>query len=450
MDRVLHSSHRTDDLGAIGPIQLLQSVWTPSDVSRKTPYVLTIYRLGRAYSIEIPVTGRHVFHVLIDDVIPDVTIITPFDGMVSNSSTISFAVEVSDEHSGVAGISMQIGGAEIYKQVLPPNQVEFEVEVPDGIIQFQLLAIDEWDNRREVELEILVDTEPPIIRVNKPENGTRTNNETIEVWATIEDGDLILVNGIEVPQDSEGVVRVDVALASEGDNRIMVYAQDGINNSAIASVLVILDTIPPSLEMSTVPTLTNNSTLSLRGSTDGAGVRITESGRGHEGSGIFTFDIVLVEGYNEFIVEAYDDVGNIATITVSCTLDTMIEFEFISPVNGATVNESTVILIASGESGLMLRVDSDKSTDWMERNTPTGFNITLEVPSYGANIFAFEVRDPAGNEQILTYGLNRERPPYSVDEERIGPWGILVIALVILSICLAFIWYKQRVWRDNG
>ena len=126
--------------------------------------------------------------------------------------------------------------------------------------------------------------------------------------------------------------------------------------------------------------------------------------------------------------------GNFLARELDCTLDIFIEFETVSPANGATVDDATVVVLCNAETGLMLRVVGDTQHDWLTTDDGGHINLTLELPLYGQNIFYLELHDRAGNTATTPYSLNRAGVPVEGEE---GSSLIFVIAVVLFLLVTA-------------
>ena len=151
-------------------------------------------------------------------------------------------------------------------------------------------------------------------------NGAPIDNSLVS-WSDTEGGYIGTYNPVEaLPEGSNTVT----ATISDNDE----------NTSETATVTFIVDTIAPSLDV-TSPTeglLTNNSVLDVSGKTDDATskpVTVTiELNSVDQGTvtvnadGTFSKRITLKEGVNEIVITATDRAGKSTTITRTVTLDT--------------------------------------------------------------------------------------------------------------------------------
>jgi hypothetical protein len=271
--------------------------------------------------------------------------------------------------------------------------------------------------------------------MDSPADGLMTNRTSVMVRGTVTGADSVDINGVSVELDGVGRFSSEFELAMEGPNELTVSATDRFGNLATASVSVVLDTTPPEIALAPTPALTNVSILVVRGQTDAVRVRVTPPGIDVKPSGNFSVEVHLEEGLNEFTIEAWDLVDNLAIKELSCILDTRIEFETVSPVNGATVDNVTVVVLCLTEEGLMLRIVDDTPGDWHTADEGGHINLTLELPLYGQNIFVFELQDRAGNTATTPYSLNRAGIPVEGEEE--GSSFIFAIAAVLFLLVTA-------------
>ncbi|MCJ2539770.1 MAG: hypothetical protein LN414_00700, partial [Candidatus Thermoplasmatota archaeon] len=317
----------------------------------------------------------------------------------------------------------------------PPEEMEFVAQLVDGAHAVEIEVDDLWRNTASAWVEFEVDTTPPVISMDSPADGLMTNRTSVMVRGTVTGADSVDINGVIVELDGVGRFSSEFELAMEGPNELTVSATDRFGNLATASVSVVLDTTPPEIALAPTPALTNVSILVVMGQTDAVRVRVTPPGIDVKPSGNFSVEVHLEEGLNEVTIEAWDLVGNLAIKELSCILDTRIEFETVSPVNGATVDNVTVVVLCLTEEGLMLRIVDDTPGDWHTADEGGHINLTLELPLYGQNIFVFELQDRAGNTATTPYSLNRAGIPVEGEEE--GSSFIFAIAAVLFLLLTA-------------
>lgn len=428
----------TDDEGSFGPLQILQTLWKTSGPIDMLPYNITvIYRdVGHAFSVRFE--DEHWFHLGIDDVPPTIVLHNASDYERVNYDRVSFRLSLHDNDSSVQAVTILVDGRIGLEESLPGREFQFVLDLHDGHHTLVFGATDAWGNQANIPLELSVDTEPPELTLTSPPNGTLTNLTSILVNGTVSGSDRSYIGDLEIPITPGGQFSVEVSLDKEGLSVLMFTAWDGFNNSVEATLHILRDTTAPTLNIQGIPELTNRTSLEIRGSTDGERLSITTTGIDIPVNGDFSILVELEEGSNEFVIEATDTAGNVATATVRTFLDQRLDFEIVSPVNGATVDEDFIEAWGSGELGLRFRLVDGDEVDWNVVIDDGNLSIALELPSFGQNMFRFEVEDPAGNKGHYLYVLNRAG--MTVEPEG-DDSALVIVALFLVLMAIVILLY---------
>jgi hypothetical protein len=420
----------TDDEGNFGPVRILQTLWEASGPVDMLPYNVTvIYRdMGHAFSVRFE--DDHWFHLGIDDVPPTVVLHNASDYERVNHGRVPFRLSLHDNDSMVKAVTVLVDGRIGLEESMPASEFPFVLDLHDGHHTLVFGATDAWGNQANIPLDISVDTEPPVLTITSPANGTLTNLTSVLVNGTVSGADRSYIGDLEIIIGPEGAFSIEVPLNEEGLNVVMFQAWDGFNNSVEATLHITRDTTPPTLDVQGIPELTNATTLEIRGSTDGGRLSITPGDVDMPVSRDFSVQVELEEGSNEFVIVVTDAAGNVATATVRTYSDWRLDFEVLSPVNGATVNEEIIEAIGSGEPGLRFRLVDGDEGEWNVVSDDGNLSIALELPYFGQNVFRFEVEDPAGNTGQYLYILNRA----GMTLEPGGDDPVLLIVALLLAL----------------
>ncbi|UCC92957.1 MAG: hypothetical protein JSW25_09900, partial [Thermoplasmata archaeon] len=106
----------------------------------------------------------------------------------------------------------------------------------------EIYIADAAGNQAQTYSEVVfVDTTAPTITIQSPQPGTRTKEDTATIHGFTEEGATLTLNGETVMVQSGGEFRHIVALV-EGRNEFALEVEDGMGNSATASLSVLRDT----------------------------------------------------------------------------------------------------------------------------------------------------------------------------------------------------------------
>jgi len=176
------------------------------------------------------------------------------------------------------------------------------------------------------------DETAPVVTITAPADDDVFGTTSITLDATVVDDSSTVVTstpaGIsESLPEGGGNVSGLVPLDVEGDNILVVSAEDAAGNVGGTAVTVIRDTIDPAI---TLVSPASGSILAVSPATltlqiDDAtatditfGANVDALGRG---GGIVVGDVVLIEGLNNITVTATDEAGNVGTLVFPLTLD---------------------------------------------------------------------------------------------------------------------------------
>jgi DNA-binding MarR family transcriptional regulator len=279
--------------------------------------VYTLYM--RAYDRVGAVTATYarltVGQVVIDMTPPVIQVTSPdvrHQPVIVNTTTIQVDGWVSEPVSSVR----------IQRMAVPMTGTSFSLEafVSEGENELVISATDLAGNTARYTFKVLRDTAPPVITLTAPAPGALINATSVHVAGLVDDGlppDLVEVNGVPATLSS-GTFDILLTGLGQGQGSIDVTAVDLAGNTASLAVKVIIDSLPPALELVSPSDglLTSQATVTLEGITE-AGANITVRGVPVplEGSA-FTHSVDLVEGDNLVQVTAVDEAGNVNSTMV--------------------------------------------------------------------------------------------------------------------------------------
>lgn len=258
----------------------------------------------------------------LDKTPPVVTIASPLEGVVVNSSTITVSGSVNDASSGIA--SVRCGGT---AATFSGTSFSCSQSLVPGTNSIQVQATDVAGNTGSAGIAVAF-VRPPQITITSPVNAALFNQSPINVTGTVVDpAAQVKVNGIAAPVNGNSFLAT--VPAQEGISTItaVVVNSDGFTDTA--SVQIDLDTTPPHVAIYT-PTdqlITSDPSITVTGLVNDIVVgtvnpqqaTVTVNGVAAQvANRSFTAaDIPLAVGPNLIHATAVDAAGNEATATVA-------------------------------------------------------------------------------------------------------------------------------------
>ncbi len=296
----------------------------PDSVYSRTPYFLQTTYLGLTTEKLEDITANIIIElVLVDDILPRLTVTTPADGAAQTDRSLEVKGFAWDLHSGLDRVEVSIDGDEWFVATGTQDFVYTFASVPEGQLVLMVKAIDLAGNVRLEERAVLVDATAPLIQVIEP---------TLDVFSTRE-GNLNIIGVTEIGA-TVSIANTPVALEltmfthtlslREGPNEVRVMASDRLGNTAVHIITVTLDTIaPPLIIIEPRPNAAlGKARVTVVGQTEeGAAVKINGAPVANL-QGAFTGTTTLVEGANVIVVESQDAIGNVMTARVPVVIDT--------------------------------------------------------------------------------------------------------------------------------
>jgi hypothetical protein len=238
---------------------------------------------------------------------PSVTITSPENLSKTNISPITVTGTIDDPTVGLIYIDGRaepvVGGA-----------WSGPASLNEGENIIRATAIDNAGNGGTDTVTVYLDTTPPAITIDSPEDKSATGISPITVTGTVDDAFVaaIEVNGSVVPVTG-GSWSTSVSLV-EGSNLITATAVDEGGNVGSESVTVSLDTIPPEVTITSPENgvVTDMSSIEVKGRIDDLRVKTIEVNGNIEQvfNRYWSSVISLAEGENVITAIAADKVGN--------------------------------------------------------------------------------------------------------------------------------------------
>jgi len=273
-------------------------------VARAFEVALTLNEGDNIIVIEATdVAGNHAstsVKVTLDTFAPVLVLMGPADGLLTNEGSVIVKGIVEK------GATLLVDGS----AVVPDADGSFSklVSLDEGSNTIEVKATDAATNERSVTKTVMRDSVAPSVSIVEPEDGIKVKVSSILVRIQADADAALYLNGRLLP--TKGQVDRNVLLV-EGTNTVTVKAVDLAGNEATDVVRIILDTIAPTLSVTTPKATvvwTNQDTIDVAGVAEGAtGVTINGIAAVYSATtGIFSQVVPLVAGENNITIVASD------------------------------------------------------------------------------------------------------------------------------------------------
>ncbi|MFQ6059759.1 MAG: PKD domain-containing protein [Thermoplasmata archaeon] len=359
------------------------------------------------------------FYGEVRDYPPEFYNLTPPPGSIVNNNQPMIGADFLDTGSGMNLSSLQlfVDGFNISNLAnITRDSISWSTPflLTEGPHWVSISARDNFGNENLTTWSFTVDTFPPYLNVVEPIDGLVTRISLLSVSGWTENDASLTINEVPTPVSPNGSFSAFVVL-TEGKNVISVQSRDRAGNYERINRTVVLDTIPPLLDV-TEPSdgvWINYPTVVVRGRTE-PGALISVGGQladvGPNGS--FEMSVALIEGPNRITVTATDPAGNIATSQISVNVDTKPPYLLLeSPREGLLTNMQSLSIYGGTEPSVSLEINGVSMPVH-----PDGSFSTTALLSEGQNIIYVNVTDLAGNsnsiQRVVT--LDSIEPPLEI------------------------------------
>jgi parallel beta-helix repeat protein len=386
------------------------------------------------------------YNLTVDTVPPLVTIKSPKNGLRTNKTLIWV--------NGTAekGCNLTLGG-----KILNNTNGNWGLYWPlvEGPNNITVKAMDKAGNIALAYINVTRDTmvDPLVL---EPVNGTRTNQINFTLKGTTEIGTFVRVmwevyNGtganrtllhknLTTVSDAKGAFKFSLRL-QEGLNNLTLYARDTLNNTKTLNLSYSLDSIPPTLVITspkTDPYYTNKNGVNIKGRTE-ANATVFLGGQELELYDLqFTIRVEVFLGPNNFTIWARDNAGNIIRINLTIIVDKTPPLLNVSRPYAALSKTTDTYYTVTGftEPNATLSINGIYYS--------VGFDGRFGAKrslAFGGNTIVITAKDQAGNTKSVQRIIMREKPPPDMTMIYIG-YSIPFIVLAALVGIVVFYMYK--------
>ncbi len=393
---IVHTDLEAGIDGALERIELREKSLTPNAVIT-TPHTVTVSKDGLQDSFSILMDGSkdHTFNL--DNYPPVLVVNYPENGAMLNASMVTFLGEAWDavitETEGLASMNYRVDGGDWMPIEIPAVKAwSFDVTLDDGFHAVEVEVYDRIGNHNSSIVTVEVNTRLPSLILLSPAEGLITKQAELLVIGQTEPGMEVRINGVQVDGSKDGSFNETIDLV-EGLNVVVVTATDALENTAVETRNVTLDTIPPEVVLDDPgPYITKEPTYTLSGSKE-VNTTIYVNGYLLEyfDSDRFTTTVDLDEGLNPVLIFSLDQAGNNWSKTIIIERD-------------STPPSLSVARLPEHTNKVTITVQG--STDDPDANiTVNGEEVTLSGLTFaytltlaeGENTITVEAEDPLGN-----------------------------------------------------
>ena len=319
---------------------------------------------------------------------PTIDITSPADYAISASSTVTVFWTGSDALSGITGYQYSLDGSDW--SVLSSDLSHEFSGLGDTTHTVDIQTWDLAGNNAVDTVRIIIDTGEPDVSITSPSNGFISSSTTVSVSWTGSDLTSGLA-GFQYKIDTDEFSPLSLTAShsfsalDQGTHTVVVEAEDNAGNKHSVSVTFNVDTIQPTISITTPSSgaITGFSSVQVNwtGADENSGVWHYRSHidavawSGYSGSLTRTF-VSLTTGVHTVYVEVQDNAGNTGSASVSFTVDLVAPVLMISaPSNNAYFNLSTVHVFwnatdaNTGVQGYQYKVDSEPYSDLSMTNS---------------------------------------------------------------------------------
>jgi len=381
---------------------------------------------------------------------PDLAITAPADGSLLKANSVEVRWTASDIGLGIDRFELSVdGGPSI---VLGPTETRYVLtSLPDGPHTITIVAYDLAGNERTASVNVVVDTTAPMVTVTSPETGTilATNDVTVS-WSASD-----ATSGIDhfdVSLDSGSPIRLGASASSytfvdltEGSHRVTVVAYDVAGFSQISSTTFTVDTVAPSLAISspvsgavlaarTVSVSwtaldTGTGIAQIEVSLDGSTTLLPGSATSH------TFTNVT-DGPHSIAVRAIDAAGNARSAGVTVLVDaTAPTLTVTAPIDGSYLGSREVLVtwIAGDETSGLDHIEISLDGNPAIRLPASSAAFTFSALSEGTHRVTVRAVDVAGNAGTATTAFTVDVTPPVVEITYPAASAILTESSLVLT-----------------
>jgi hypothetical protein len=372
--------------------------------------------------------------VTLDTVAPSISIDRPENGSGVTNGDVFTVTGSTDPEATVRVDGVQVDNSGVF---------QLEVALDEGMNRFKVTSVDPAGNEAWFQVEIVRDTVAPVLFITSPQRTEIITNGTVVHFAgSVRDADGVKVRHRRGVADAtlvdgkweDGDWEFDLELGElDLEQEVEVYAHDTAGNRVACTVTVVMDLVPPALNLDVrTEWATNLGTVRISGTTDEDIGELTVNGEPHPvADGVFDIEVGLLEGENSFLIVVEDRAGNSAEQAVTVTYDTIrpaLELEHPS------WTETGLVMVSGTTDQDVEYVFVDGQSFFVENGT---FSFIIELEDEGEHEINFTVVDEAGNSRTRFATVDFRTSPSDV-------WFLMAPIVVLGLIAVVLFWLRRR------
>ncbi len=356
--------------------------------------------------------------IICDTVGANLTIVSPANGSINTTGTVTVQWNASDALSGIALTEISTDGT-TWTTVTGNSH---NLTLADGAYTVYVKVTDNAGNVNQTSVSFTVDTVNPFLVINSPISGSIINNGSVMVQWTVSDATSGIVK-TEFSTDGTNWINVtgtshNLTLA-DGTYTVYVKVTDTVGFFNQTSVSFTVDTVKPVIVITSPANNSYNTTgtvmVQWNASDAFSGIAKIEisidnttwtnvTGTSH--------NLTLADGAYAVYVKVTDNAGNVNQTSVSITVDTVKPVIVItSPADNSYNTTGTVTVqwtASDATSGIALTEISTDNTTW---TTVTGSSHVLTLAD-GAYAVYVKVTDTVGffNQTSVSFTVDTVKP----------------------------------------
>jgi hypothetical protein len=365
---------------------------------------------------------------------PPLTLSSPKDGLLTNQASVQVAGRTEP------GATVTVNGQATAVQ--PDGSFSIVFNLTAGPNFITVTATDRAGNAMKLLRSVVLDNQ---LRLDlfAPADKLVTSQVTILVQGATDIDALLKLNEGIVTVEPDGNFSVTFTL-SEGWNTLEFSATDRAGNTRSITRTVLLDTIPPELEISSPAqnAMLRTKDVVVAGLCE-PGITLTVNGAPvSTEAGTFNTTLTLPEGANSIHIAASDAAGNAVTYDIQLTIDmTAPSLEIVEPGDGFRTLDDSVLVVGITEPGATVTVNGIPAVV-----DPYGkFTVQLSLLK-GKNEIKAVSTDSSGNTDTKSISVKVVSPPPAVEASTW--WWTALGLLLALGVMIPLTMYLVNSWNN--
>ena len=378
--------------------------------------------------------------VVLDTKAPFIVLVAPKEGELFIKATANISGQAED------GLVITINNFVLDSAHYHDGLFQYALSLVRGENLITVKAVDPAGNVARLTRTVFLDDVLPMLSVSEPRDGSHLRAASMTVIGSTDVDTLVMINDETVGLD-HGTFQHSI-VGVEGENAIHIVATDPSGNVATVTITVWVDTVAPTLDVSSPSKdgeIVRAADFYVMGVAEGAS-RLVINGLSIDlaENGSFSAPFSLLEGSNAFTIVAADLAGNQVTVRTTVVLDTHAPI-LIVRVDGLSKDKvgQWVFKTEEGTTVMTIRGNTDGAVKILVNGqmVPIGeggfFEYELPLTANAKSTVTITAVDAAGNEKVVTYQDVQHRYSSGTSDDGFkAGWALLIIGLIILLLAI--------------